>query len=110
MKAIAVGEHFFQDVSDIHRLKSTFVIFDEKCVFINSAAVEPKRDLEFSAQSMDLFDVLHANRLTSDSVVSYCKHDKIDVFSATFFKYKLSELRYIHVPLKVICGNLNTIG
>ncbi len=110
MKAIAVSEHFFQDVSDIFRLISTFVLFDEKCIFINSAAVKPKRDLEFSAQNMDIFDVLHANRLTTDSVVSYCNHDKIDVFSAAFFKYKFSELRYIHVPLKVICGNLNRIG
>ena len=72
MKAIAVSEHFFQDVSDIHRLISTFVLFDEKCIFINSAAVKPKRDLEFSAQSMDLFVVLHADRLISDIVVGYC--------------------------------------
>lgn len=110
MKAIAVIEHFFQDVSDVFLLISTFVLFDEKCIFVDSAPVKPKRDLEFSAKCMNLFDVLHADRLSTDVIVGHCKHYKVYILPSTFFKDEFSKLRDVRIPLKVIGSNFNRIG
>ncbi len=75
MEAITVLEHFFDNVSDISGLIARFVFFDKVCIFVYSAPVKPKRDLEFSAKGMTLFDVFHADRLSTDVIACEGKHN-----------------------------------
>ena len=74
MEAITVLEHFFDDVSDVSGLIARFVFFDKVCIFVYSAPVKPKRDLEFSANGMTTFDVFHADRLPTDVIACEGKH------------------------------------
>ena len=74
MEAIAVLKHFFDDVSDVSGLIARFVFFDKVCIFVYSAPVKPKRDLEFSAKGVTLFDVFHADRLSADVIACEGMH------------------------------------